>query len=223
MPGEVCQLCLSLIVRVWLWDPLPFWTISLNTFTLTYVGRPLFYLLSIPGRPRKSSEVGGGGPGPGLPTGTPDRFVLSFYLEKKTKQTPIYMNLQLYVWQTFKAHSKLTWSRNGRARSRGAGGVSQSQPGSRWVLEISVHLFQKCHHGHVKKLYFTPKPKWCIVKPGPPPHPPSSPTTPTSTTPTSTARPLLSPRARLELTPWNFQLCWWFVLAWLYPYCKGKI
>ena len=88
MPGEVCQLCLSLIVRVWLWDPLPFWTISLNTFTLTYVGRPLFYLLSIPGRPRKSSEVGGGGPGPGLPTGTPDRFVLSFYLEKKKLNKP---------------------------------------------------------------------------------------------------------------------------------------
>ena len=75
--------CMRVIVR-----SLPFWTISLNTFTLTYVGRPLFYLLSIPGRPRKSSEVGGGGPGPGLPTGTPDRFVLSFYLEEKNQANP---------------------------------------------------------------------------------------------------------------------------------------
>merc|ERR1719507_218167 len=55
------------------------------------------------GRARKSSEVGGGGPAPGLPTGTPDR--------------------------------------NGRARSRGAGGVSQSQPGSRSASPSSIKSY----------------------------------------------------------------------------------
>merc|ERR1740129_277422 len=58
---------------------------------------------SIAGRARKSSEVGGGGPAPGLPTGTPDR--------------------------------------NGRARSRGAGGVSQSQPGSRSASPSSIKSY----------------------------------------------------------------------------------
>merc|ERR1719507_2890734 len=58
---------------------------------------------SIAGRARKSSEVGGGGPAPGLPTGTPDR--------------------------------------NGRARSRGAGGVSQSQPGSRAASPSSIKSY----------------------------------------------------------------------------------
>ena len=143
MPGEVYKLCLSSIVCVWLWDPLTL-TISLNTFTLTYVGRLLFYLLSKPGRPRKSSEVGGGGPGPGLPTGTPDRFVLSFYLEKKLSE---YQSTWICNYMPGKYLNRLQTGmihdccRNGRARSRGAGGVSQSQPGSRWVLEIFVHLF----------------------------------------------------------------------------------
>jgi len=58
---------------------------------------------STAGRARKSSEVGGGGPAPGLPTGTPDR--------------------------------------NGRARSRGAGGVSQSQPGSRSASPSSIKSY----------------------------------------------------------------------------------
>ena len=73
--GRVLVMFIFICMRVIVSDPLTFWNISLNTFTLTYVGRLLFYLLSKPGRPRKSSEVGGGGPGPGLPTGTPDRFV----------------------------------------------------------------------------------------------------------------------------------------------------
>ena len=138
---------------------MPFWTISLNTFTLTYVGRPLFYLLSIPGRPRKSSEVGGGGPGPGLPTGTPDRFVLSFYLEKKNQANPNLHEFAIIclanIYSRLQAGMIHDCCRNGRARSRGAGGVSQSQPGSRWVLEISVHLFPKCHQVASEEIDFT--------------------------------------------------------------------
>ena len=132
--GRVLVMFIFICMRVIVSDPLTFWNISLNTFTLTYVGRLLFYLLSKPGRPRKSSEVGGGGPGPGLPTGTPDRFVLSFYLEKKLSE---YQSTWICNYMPGKYLNRLQTGmihdccRNGRARSRGAGGVSQSQPGSR--------------------------------------------------------------------------------------------
>ena len=141
MPGEVYKLCLSSIVCVWLCQIL--WLLDHFPQYLHICGS-LFYPLSKPGRPRKSSEVGGGGPGPGLPTGTPDRFVLSFYLEKKLSE---YQSTWICNYMPGKYLNRLQTGmihdccRNGRARSRGAGGVSQSQPGSRWVLEILVHIF----------------------------------------------------------------------------------